>query len=116
MAKKKTTAIRELTMSEITEHCAMSRVMIKYKMKELINAKGKKADGDYVGKTYVPTESQQKSLSYFSNIKVVSVGISDDVSGEIYVEGDNRTYTAFDIIPFETQYNILACLTDFIKI
>lgn len=107
-------------MAKTTDNIAIQymklRVAVKDKMKELINTKGEKVDGDYAGMRYVPTESQQKSLSYFSNIKVVSVGISDDVSGEIYVEGDNRTYTAFDIIPFETQYNILACLTDFIKI
>ena len=107
-------------MAKTTDNIAIQymklRVAVKDKMKELINTKGEKVDGDYAGMRYVPTESQQKSLSYFSNIKVVSVGISDDVSGEIYVEGDNRTYTAFDIIPFETQYNILACLTDFVMI
>ena len=116
MAKKKTTALRELTMSEITEHYAMSRLMIKYKMKELINAKGKKADGDYMGKTYVPTESQQKNLAMFADGKIVSVGISDKVSGGIYVEGDNRSYVAFDIITFQEQFNILACLTDYLTI
>ena len=107
-------------MAKTTDNIAIQymklRIAVKDKMKELINTKGEKVDGIYAGMRYVPTESQQKSLSCFSNIKVVSVGISDDVSGEIYVEGDNRTYTAFDIIPFETQYNILACLTDYLTI
>ena len=104
------------TIDELTKQFLDLCIEVNDNMKKLINTKGEKVDGDYPGMRYVPTESQQKSLSYFSNIKVVSVGISDDVSGEIYVEGDNRTYTAFDIIPFETQYNILACLTDFVKI
>ena len=107
-------------MAKTTDNIAIQymklRVAVKDKMKELINTKGEKVDGDYAGMRYVPTESQQKNLALFADRKVVSVGISDDVSGEIYVEGDNRTYTAFDIIPFETQYNILACLTDFVKI
>ena len=107
-------------MTKTTDNIAIQymklRNAVKDKMKELINTKGEKVDGDYAGMRYVPTESQQKNLALFADRKVVSVGISDDVSGEIYVEGDNRTYTAFDIIPFETQYNILACLTDFVKI
>ena len=107
-------------MTKTTDNIAIQymklRNAVKDKMKELINTKGEKVDGDYAGMRYVPTESQQNNLALFADRKVVSVGISDKVSGGIYVEEDNRNYTAFDIIPFETQYNILACLTDFIKI
>ena len=104
------------TIDELTKQFLDLCIEVNDNMKKLINTKGEKVDGDYAGMRYVPTESQQKSLAFFADRKIVSVGISDKVSGGIYVEEDNRNYTAFDIIPFETQYNILACLTDFIKI
>lgn len=105
-------------MAKTTDNIAIQymklRVAVKDKMKELINTKGEKVDGDYAGMRYVPTESQQKNLAMFTDGKIVSVGISDKVSGGIYVEGDNRNYTAFDIITFQSQFNILACLTDYL--
>ena len=107
-------------MAKTTDNIAIQymklRVAVKDKMKELINTKGEKVDGDYAGMRYVPTESQQKNLAFFADRKIVSVGISDKISGGIYVEEDKRVYTAFNIIPFQIRFNILACLTDYLTI
>ena len=107
-------------MAKTTDNIAIQymklRVAVKDKMKELINTKGEKVDGDYAGMRYVPTESHQKSLAFFADRKIVSVGISDKISGGIYVEEDKRVYTAFNIIPFQIRFNILACLTDYLTI
>ena len=107
-------------MAKTTDNIAIQymklRVAVKDKMKELINTKGEKVDGIYAGMRYVPTESQRKNLALFADGKIVSVGISDKVSGGIYVEGDKRRYVAFDIITFQEQFNILACLTDYLTI
>lgn len=107
-------------MAKTTDNIAIQymklRIAVKDKMKELIKTKGEKVDGDYAGMRYVPTESQQKNLAMFADGKIVSVGISDKVSGGIYVEGDKRSYVAFDIITFQEQFNILACLTDYLTI
>lgn len=103
------------TMDEIAMQYAELRIAVKDKMKEVINTKGKMLNGDYVGMNYVPTASQQKKLALYSDRKVVSVGISDRVSGDIYVEGDKRVYTAFSAIPFQIQFNILGCLTNHVK-
>ena len=107
-------------MAKTTDNIAIQymklRIAVKDKMKELINTKGEKVDGDYAGMRYVPTESQQKNLALFADRKVVSVGISDKISGGIYVEEDKRVYTAFNIIPFQIRFNILACLTDYLTI
>ena len=104
------------TMDNIAIQYMKLRVAVKDKMKELINTKGEKVDGDYPGMRYVPTESQQKNLAFFADRKIVSVGISDKISGGIYVEEDKRVYTAFNIIPFQIRFNILACLTDYLTI
>ena len=107
-------------MAKTTDNIAIQymklRIAVKDKMKELINTKGEKVDGDYAGMRYVPTESQQKSLAFFADRKIVSVGISGKVSGGIYVEEDKRVYTAFNIISFQIRFNILACLTDYLTI
>ena len=107
-------------MAKTTDNIAIQymklRVAVKDKMKELINTKGEKVDGIYAGMRYVPTESQQKNLAFFADRKIVSVGISDKISGGIYVEEDKRVYTAFNIIPFQIRFNILACLTDYLTI
>ena len=107
-------------MAKTTDNIAIQymklRIAVKDKMKELINTKGEKVDGIYAWMRYVPTESQQKNLAMFADGKIVSVGISDKVSGGIYVEGDKRSYVAFDIITFQEQFNILACLTDYLTI
>ena len=102
------------TIDELTKQFLDLCIEVNDNMKKLINTKGEKVDGDYAGMRYVPTESQQKNLALFADRKVVSVGISDKVSGGIYVEEDNRNYTAFDIITFQSQFNILACLTDYL--
>ena len=107
-------------MAKTTDNIAIQymklRIAVKDKMKEVINTKGEKVDGVYAGMRYVPTESQRKNLALFADGKIVSVGISDKVSGGIYVEGDKRSYVAFDIITFQEQFNILACLTDYLTI
>ena len=104
------------TIDELTKQFLDLCIEVNDNMKKLINTNGEKVDGDYAGMRYVPTESQQKNLALFADRKVVSVGISDKVSGGIYVEGDKRSYVAFDIITFQEQFNILACLTDYLTI
>lgn len=103
------------TMDDIAMQYAELRIAVKDKMRELINTKGKKIDGEYEGMNYIPTENQRKKLAIFSDREIVSVGISGKVSGGIYVEGKNRRYTAFDCIPFQIMFNILGCLTNHIK-
>ena len=103
------------TMEKITMQYADLQIAVKDKMREVINTKGKKIDGEYKGMNYILTESQRKKLAIFSDREVVSVGITDKFSGGIYVEGKNRRYTAFDCIPFQIRFNILGCLTNQIK-
>lgn len=100
------------TMDEIAMQYGKLRFDVADKMREVINTKGKKCED---GMRYVPTESQQKKLALFSDREIVSVGTNDKVSGGIYVEEKNTTYTAFSIIPFQIQFNILCCLTNHIK-
>lgn len=104
------------TIDELTKQFLDLCIEVNDNMKKLINTKGEKVDGDYPGMRYVPTESQQKSLAFFADRKIVSLGISDKVSGGIYVEEDKRVYTAFNVIPFQIRFNILACLTDYLTI
>lgn len=84
--KQNTDIAKTKTMDEIAMQYAEVRIAVKDKMRELINTKGKMVDGHYKGMNYVPTESQQKMLAIFSDRSIVSVGISDNVSGGIYVE------------------------------
>ena len=107
--------IKTKTMDEIAMQYAELQIAIKDKMRELINTKGKMVDGQYKGMNYIPTESQQKKLAIFSDRQITSVGISDKVSGGIYVETKKGSYTAFDCIPFQIMFNILGCLTNHIK-
>ena len=106
---------KTITMDDVVMQYAELRVAVKDKMRELINTKGEKRYDEYIGMYYIPTESQQKKLALFSDRKIASVGISDKVSGSIYVEGDRGVFTAFSAIPFQIQFNILGCLTNHIK-
>ena len=103
------------TMDEIVMQFAELRVAVMDNMRELINTKGKMVDGFYKGMNYIPTESQQKNLAIFSDRPITSLGIDDKVNGGIYVETKKGSYTAFECLPFQIMFNILACLTNHIK-
>ena len=104
------------TMDEIELEYSRLYYEVAVKMRELIETKGKKCKNNtYKKYVYVPTKKQQKNLAIYSDRSVKSVGISDKVSGDIYVESDNGCITAFSCVPFQIQFNILSCLTNNIK-
>lgn len=104
------------TMDEIAMQYAELRIAVKDKFREVITTKGKKlTDGGYKEMEYVPTKSQQKKLALYSDRSVKSVGISERVSGDIYVENDKGVITALSAIPFQIQFNILGCITNHIQ-
>ena len=104
------------TIDELTKQFLDLCIEVNDNMKKLINTKGEKVDGDYAGMRYVPTESQQKSLAFFADRKIVSVGISDKISGGIYVEEDKRVYTAFNSVAVRMRVKMLACLAGYLTI
>lgn len=104
------------TMDEIAMQYAELLIAVKDKFREVITTKGKKlTDGGYKEIEYVPTKSQQKKLALYSVLSVKSVGISERVSDDIYVEDDNGVITALSAIPFQIQFNILGCITNHIQ-
>ena len=90
-------------MSEIVAEYAHVRTAIFNKVKNIISNEGGKITFD---------EDETKVLKLYTSHNIVEMGISERVSGDVYIKTDKGVLTAFDCLNMEYQYNVLCSLTD----
>lgn len=87
-----------MEMNEITTKYGELRTAFMDKINEFIK------DND--GKITL-NEKQTKKLWLFTNYYIAEIGVDENVSKGVYIKTTKGTMTAFDVIPFEIQYNII---------